>query len=213
MSESVGIQAGRVCPGCGREESVPIVWGMPSPDWFELAERGQVSLGGCVFDPDGNPQWECRACGLAWGREGDPTTDEQHLADLLGVGWPDVVRVLGTGWRRDTASGDDGMQWFLSGEPAQLAIGVDGGAFVLARPLVDQGSRRDVHPLDGSRFTREHLMWFPHEITEAARTIVTRRRRSFRWCDTCRRPVAPEAFDRTEGTCTSCLEGYERFQA
>ncbi|WP_205884722.1 hypothetical protein, partial [Escherichia coli] len=70
MSDSVGIQVGRVCPGCGRDESVPIVWGMPSGDLFDLAERGLVSLGGCLRDPDGDPQWACRACGLDWGREG-----------------------------------------------------------------------------------------------------------------------------------------------
>src|SRR3712207_2600740 len=80
MNYSVGIQVGRVCPGCGREESVPIVWGMPSGDLFELAERGLVVLGGCLLDPAGNPEWSCRACGLDWGREGDPTADEQALA-------------------------------------------------------------------------------------------------------------------------------------
>lgn len=211
MDESVGIQAGRVCPGCGREESIPIVWGMPSGDLFELAERGLVVLGGCLLDPAGDPAWECRACGLAWGREGDPTADEQALADALGVGWPDVVRVLGAGWRREPAGADYGLQWFVSGEPGQLAVGVDAAGFMLAPPPVGWAPQHEVWPLDGSRFTREHLRWFPAEVVEAAEAIVTRRRRSFRWCRTCRRPAAPETFDSTEATCLSCLEAYERF--
>ncbi len=211
MSRSVGIQAGRVCPGCGREESVPIVWGLPSSDLFALAERGLVSLGGCLFEPGGNPEWACGACGLSWGREGDPTADEQALADLLGVGWPDVVRVLGAGWRREDACESGGLQWFVSGEPAQVAVGVEAGRFVLARPLVDWGARQDVFPPDGHRFTREDLQWFSAEVTTAAERIASRRRRSFRWCPTCRRPCAPEAFDRTEGMCASCLAVHERF--
>lgn len=212
MSFSVGIQAGRVCPRCGREESIPIVWGMPSGDLFELAERGQVALGGCLLGPDGNPEWSCRACGLDWGRAGDPTADEQALADLLRVGWPEVLRALGAGWRReDTADG--GLQWFVSGEPAQLAVGVDAAGFVLARPLVDDGPRQDLWPPDGHRFTREDLRWFSSEVRHHAREIAVRRRRSFRWCGTCRRPAAPESYDRAEEMCTACLERYERFSA
>ncbi|MGY1741166.1 MULTISPECIES: hypothetical protein [unclassified Blastococcus] len=211
MSSSVGIQAGRICPQCGREESVPIVWGLPAGDSFDLAERGLVALGGCLRDPESDPVLECRACGLAWGREGDPTADEQALADLLRVGWPEVLRALGAGWRREDAGPDDGMQWFVSGEPAQLSVGVDAAGLVLARPMADWAPRQEVHPPDGRRLTREDLRWFSAEVIEVAGAIATRRRRSFRWCRTCRRPAAPEAFDSTRMTCTSCLEAYARF--
>ncbi len=208
MSGAVGIQAGRVCPGCGREESVPIVWGMPAGDSFELAERGLVSLGGCLRDPEGDPVLECRACGLAWGREGDPTADEQALADLLRVTWPTVLRALGAGWRWEDPGPEDGFRWFVSGEPAQLSIGVDAVGFVLARPLVAWSPRQDVVPSGGLRFTREQLQWFPAEVTAEAEAIATGVRRSFRWCRTCRRPAPPEAFDRTERMCTACDEAY-----
>ena len=96
MSEPVGVQVGRICPRCGREDSVPLRWGMPGPDDERLAERGLVALGGCVV-PMKEPAFACRACGLDWGRAGDPTTDEQELADLLGVRYAEVVRALGTG--------------------------------------------------------------------------------------------------------------------
>jgi hypothetical protein len=44
MSEPVGVQAGRVCPACGQEDSIPLIWGMPASEDLRLAERGLVSL-------------------------------------------------------------------------------------------------------------------------------------------------------------------------
>jgi hypothetical protein len=89
--------------------------------------------------PGGDPEFRCRSSGTEWGRESDPTADEKTLADLLGVAYRDVVRALGTGWwREELASGED-VDWFVSGEPAQVAIGVSGATFVLARPPTEWG--------------------------------------------------------------------------
>ncbi|WP_346619218.1 hypothetical protein [Blastococcus montanus] len=52
MSEPVGVQVGQACPRCGREESVPLLWGLPSPDAFSHAAPGDVVAGGCVIFPD-----------------------------------------------------------------------------------------------------------------------------------------------------------------
>jgi hypothetical protein len=126
MSEPVGVQLGRVYRGCG-EDSVPLIWGLPGPEAQLLAERGLLALGGCMLEPDA-PVLACRRCGLHWGREGEPTTDEHELAELLGVRYADVIRALGTGWRRDGVADErDPTQWFVSGEPAQIAVGVQGG--------------------------------------------------------------------------------------
>src|SRR3954454_19784428 len=126
MSGSVGVQLGRACPQCAREDSVPLIWGLPDVAGMQLAERGLVALGGCMV-PGGTPVLSWRACGLEWGSHGDPTADEQALADLLGVRYADVFRALGTGWRREAAPGEsDGVEWFVSGEPAQVVIGVAG---------------------------------------------------------------------------------------
>jgi hypothetical protein len=209
MAEEVGVQIGRVCPGCGREDSVPRVMGLPSPGLWQLAERGLVSLGGCEVFPDGVPAFTCRACGLDWGRNGDPTSDEQALAELIGVEFTDLARVLGTGWGREDAAEGEPMEWFVSGEPAQLAVGVEGSLFVLARPLAGWGEpRREVYPEDGRRFGRDDLLWFPEVVTEAAEAIAARRRRSFRWCRTCRRVHAPEDFLGSAGTCHSCASTF-----
>ncbi|MGY1640857.1 hypothetical protein ACI782_06940 [Geodermatophilus sp. SYSU D00703] len=203
MAEPVGVQVGRVCPGCGREDSVPLRWGLPAVEDMRLAERGLVALGGCML-PEDEPALSCRACGLEWGRKGDPTTDEQALADLLGVQYADVVRALGTGWRRESAA-EDPVQWFVSGEPAQVAVGVEGPSLVLARPLTSWGERTELQPADRREFSRDDLLWTPEVVAEAAEAIAARRRRSFRWCRSCRRPHAPEWFVGAAGTCRQCV--------
>ncbi|MGY1632246.1 hypothetical protein ACI784_11140 [Geodermatophilus sp. SYSU D01186] len=210
MGERVGVQAGRVCPGCGREDSVPLVWGLPGAEDSRLAERGLVALSGCLV-PEEQPVLACRSCGLDWGRDGDPTTDEQALADLLDVRYADVVRALGTGWRRESGA-DDLVQWFVSGEPAQVAVGVEGPWFVLARPLTRWGERTELQSADRHQFTRDDLVWTPELVAEAAEAVAARRRRSFRWCRSCRRAHAPEWFVGASATCRQCaavLDGIE----
>ena len=205
MSEPVGVQLGRVCPACGQEDSIPLIWGMAAPEDFKLAERGLVSLGGCLVLEE-QPVLTCRACGLEWGREGDPTADERALAWLLGVGYADVVRALGTGWRRESAADErDHVQWFVSGKPAQVAIGVEGPWFVLARPLTRWGEDRlGLQSADRREFGRDDLLHMPDVVAEAAEAIAARRRRSFRWCRMCRRAHAPEWFVGGARTCQQC---------
>jgi hypothetical protein len=129
------------------------------------------------------------------------------LADLLGVQHADVVRVLGRGWRREAADGQDDVQWFVSGEPAQVTIGVMGTSFVLARPVTGCGEERLApHPEDRQEFGREDLLHFPDLVARAADAIASRRRRTFRWCRICRRVHVPEDFVGAEGMCRQCDE-------
>ena len=51
----------RACPQCGALGVVPIVFGLPSPELVESAERGEVSLGGCVVSETA-PTWRCPNC-------------------------------------------------------------------------------------------------------------------------------------------------------
>jgi hypothetical protein len=214
MSEPVGVQVGKVFPACGQEDSIPLIWGMPAPEDFRLAERGLVSLGGCLVLEE-QLVLACRACGLEWGREGDPTVDERELAELLGVGYADVVRALGTGWRRENApDARKHVQWFVSGEPAQVALGVTGPWFVLARPLTRWGENRlEVQPADQRQFGRDDLLHMPDVVAEAAEAIAARRRRSFRWCRMCRRVHAPEWFVGAARTCRQCASAFADLDA
>ena len=209
MGESVGVQAGRLCPACGREDSIPLIYGMPASDDFRHAERGVVALGGCLI-PEEVAAFVCRTCGLQWGSESDPTADEAELTELLNVTYADVVRALGAGWRRETgADGQDGARWFVSGEPAQLAVGVQGPWFVLARPLTSWDEHRP-GPLmgDGPRLTRDDVLHQPDLVAEMAEAVASHRRRSFRWCHTCRRATAPESFVAGKGSCEQCVSAF-----
>ena len=146
---------------------------------------------------------------------GDPTVDERELAELLGVGYADVVRALGTGWRRENPpDAREHVQWFVSGEPAQVALGVTGPWFVLARPLTRWGENRlEVQPADQRQFGRDDLLHTPDVVAEAAEAIAARRRRSFRWCRMCRRVHAPEWFVGAARTCRQCASAFADLDA
>ena len=48
------------CPICGGK-IIPIEYGFPTNEAFEMAERGEIKLGGCCICED-NPEWACRDC-------------------------------------------------------------------------------------------------------------------------------------------------------
>jgi hypothetical protein len=201
-----GVVQGQVCPECGVEDAVPVVVGMPDASLFEAADRGLVVLAGCVVF-EGRRSFHCRACSHEWGHEGDPTTDEQQLADLLAVGHDDVVRAIGSGWRR---AGQDlaAVTWLVSGRPAQVDAGVGGGMVVLGpvAAMSDVAVAWD----DGRTFSRDDVLSVPDLLAQTADEIATARRRTFRWCRTCRRPYAPEDFAGYRGTCIACASRSHR---
>jgi len=54
------------CPACGSTDTVTIIYGMPTHEAFEAAERGELVLGGCLVS-DMNPTRHCKACGKDFG--------------------------------------------------------------------------------------------------------------------------------------------------
>ena len=56
------------CPECG-EVGVRVVYGGPTPEMVEAADRGEVALGGCTVDP-GVPSHVCPV-GHSWDRDAD----------------------------------------------------------------------------------------------------------------------------------------------
>jgi hypothetical protein len=197
----VGVVRGQVCPACGVEDAIRIVPGLPDPELLRAAERGLVVLAGCVVVED-QAEYRCRACAHEWGSPDDPTTDEQEFADLIGVRPEDVVAAVGTGWRR-VDDADGGMTWFVSGRPAQVALGVGGGMVVLR--AVTAGELPDVHD-EGRVFSRDDLLCAPDWLAQAADEIARARRRSFRWCPVCREPHPPEEFAGYRGVCADCAQ-------
>lgn len=51
-----------VCPACGNDRLLPILYGNPSSIAGDLAEAGKIELGGCCVFED-CPQWKCQKCG------------------------------------------------------------------------------------------------------------------------------------------------------
>jgi len=51
------------CPNCGEKSGVPVLYGLPTREAVEAAERGELVLGGCVLTDDDPPRCctECRA--------------------------------------------------------------------------------------------------------------------------------------------------------
>jgi hypothetical protein len=58
-------RAKQPCPACGEEKGLPIIWGMALSTVGELADQGELVMGGCVVfgDPD---RWRCASCGHGW---------------------------------------------------------------------------------------------------------------------------------------------------
>jgi hypothetical protein len=54
-----------ICPACRQKTSVDILHGHPSYETCEMAERGEVALGGCCIDLEG-PERKCIACEHEW---------------------------------------------------------------------------------------------------------------------------------------------------
>ena len=48
------------CPACGGK-LVPILYGLPTAEAGEAAERGEIALGGCLMSGD-DPHLQCAAC-------------------------------------------------------------------------------------------------------------------------------------------------------
>ena len=53
------------CPACKQRTGVEILYGMPTPELIEAAQRLEVALGGCSLTA-GMPHRECTTCGHQW---------------------------------------------------------------------------------------------------------------------------------------------------
>ncbi|HEU0028833.1 MAG TPA: hypothetical protein VFQ25_17140 [Ktedonobacterales bacterium] len=66
MSEQRSTVARPICPECGSDSVVPIVYGLPTYETFQRAKSGEFVLGGC-FLSDESPGWQCQACHKRFG--------------------------------------------------------------------------------------------------------------------------------------------------
>lgn len=146
------------------------------------------------------------------GMEPDEGAGQHLLAAALGASDDDVLRALGAGWRPADVADDTGWaQWFVSGEPAQVLVGVRGPTLVVARPdpRWDGGADPVTHAVEDREFATEDLVYQAELVAEEVERLARRRRQSFRWCRTCRTLNPPEHMHgRTE--CQDCAGRYRR---
>ena len=69
MTEDINEQA-PACPNCQSTNVVMIIYGLPTPAAFEMAQRGERELGGCVLSAD-DPLWACQACHERFGNHSE----------------------------------------------------------------------------------------------------------------------------------------------
>ena len=135
-------------------------------------------------------------------------SDTAELAALVGVA-PDVlVRALGDAWTE--VPGPPHERWFVSGEPAQVAVGWDGFGFTLARPEPRWSGPAELvwEFVADRRFSSDEVLYERAALAEAAEEVARKRRRTFRWCPVCRQVNAREHVHDNTGLCMACAERY-----
>lgn len=64
-----------ICPKCRSTKTAPILYGYPSYEAFEAAERGEILLGGCeMIDGMPHEDYGCLECRYRWSKELLPAT-------------------------------------------------------------------------------------------------------------------------------------------
>jgi rubredoxin len=66
------METSTLCPRCGSDETVEIVYGYPGPDLTSESLAGNVTLGGCMVWPEA-PDWRCVQCGHNWRDDTPPS--------------------------------------------------------------------------------------------------------------------------------------------
>jgi hypothetical protein len=73
-----------ICPRCGSNNAVKIIYGLPSVEALEDADMGEFVLGGCCI-PENAPTTFCKTCEYEWGGPFDhPLSSEVHIKAWIG---------------------------------------------------------------------------------------------------------------------------------
>jgi hypothetical protein len=147
----------------------------------------------------------------------EPTGPEvlRRIAQALDLPVDDVLGALGGGWRPiELGVGEVHLRrpsadWFVSGEPMQVLLGVAGPTLTLARIVLrwDGPGTESIDATEQREFAREDVIFQPGLVADAIEELARRSRRSFRWCRTCRTLSRPEHMnDRVD--CMACAATY-----
>ena len=53
------------CPECKKRNSIKIVYGYPGEEMMKSAQKGEISLGGCIIERN-SPDRYCKNCDSPW---------------------------------------------------------------------------------------------------------------------------------------------------
>ena len=67
----------KCCPNCNNE-LIKIVYGMPSNEMFQKAEKGEIYLGGCIILPN-NAVYYCSKCEKKYDKDLNEKNDDDEL--------------------------------------------------------------------------------------------------------------------------------------
>lgn len=148
------------------------------------------------------------------GTEDDQVTEAfAEIGDAWGWSARDVVDVIGGGWQpyavEPAGSEFDLARWYVAGRPVQLMLGLDGDRVVLAVPEGRwSGASTLRYAPAPSHFVVLEARELRDKAPEIVRTLLARRRRSFRWCRYCRRVTAPEELMDAD-QCMRCASAWD----
>jgi hypothetical protein len=66
MGKRQSTKTAPICPKCGSDSVIPVIYGMPTYGTFQRAKSGEFALGGCCLSDD-SPKWQCQACHKRFG--------------------------------------------------------------------------------------------------------------------------------------------------
>ncbi len=83
------------CPTCESPKIIPIIYGSPGRELYDLAVMGKAELRGCDAAQEGDPLWHCAECNeslrnpMFQSREvANTNTIEEEVASLLALWRP-----------------------------------------------------------------------------------------------------------------------------
>ena len=53
------------CPKCKKRNSIRVVYGYPGEEMMKSAQKGEISLGGCIVGRN-SPDRFCKTCDATW---------------------------------------------------------------------------------------------------------------------------------------------------
>ena len=71
----------RICPQCGSDKVVPVIYGMPTSELDDDEKAGKVRLGGCCVSLD-SPDLACNNCGLKWSDQDHGCRDYNDIKNI-----------------------------------------------------------------------------------------------------------------------------------